>query len=299
MKINFESYPGSAAIPHGTLKTFETTMHPYPDERTRTIRVWLPEGYDGKRRFPVVYMHDAQNLFRGLDDRKKWDADLAAVSLAKDGIECIIVGVDTAPTRFSELQPPFTHETEHPLGSKMGMPIILPEPSGDLYDRFITEYLKPMIDENLMTLPDRENTCIGGSSMGGLQSFYMAMMHPDVYGRAICFSPAFPVFPLEEIMDLINGYDMSRLEGSRFFFYDGGQALDREIIAPTLAVYLRLEELGMGPTSNAFILDSREPHYETAWAKYLPEALRFLFLEDNSVPTPPPPPPRGSAAPKK
>ena len=292
MKITFDSYPGAAEITGGTLKTFETTMHPYPDGRTRTIRVWLPESYDGVRRFPVVYLHDAQNLFRGLDDRKKWDADRAASSLVSEGIECILVGVDTAPTRFSELLPPYRLETEHPLGSATGTPIPLPEATGDLYAKFITEYLKPIIDENLMTLPDAQNTCIGGASMGGLESFYMAMLYPEVYGRAIIFSPAFPVFPLGDILERIDSYDMARLSGSRFFFYDGGQTLDREIIASTIAVYLKLEERGLGSTQNACILDSREPHYETAWAKYLPEALRFLFLKDNSVPMPPPPPAR-------
>lgn len=297
MAITFEEYSFPAAVEGGTLKTFDTVMHPYADERPRTIRVWLPEEYDGVKRFPVIYLHDAQNLFRGADERPKWDCDRAITALKSEGINCILVGIDTnLPTRFSELQPPYKQETEHPLGSSGGGRGIIPPPaSGDTYAEFVVKYLKPMIDAELMTLADAENTCIAGASMGGLQSYYMAMEYPEVFGRALCFSPAFPVFELSDVISRIDAYDMAKLEKSRFFFYNGGQSLDREITAPTLAVYLRLEERGLDSLRNAFLYDSREPHYETAWAKYFPEAVRFLFSKDNSVPFPPAPPARKPA----
>jgi predicted alpha/beta superfamily hydrolase len=99
----FKDYAGNKALASGRMVTFRTEMKPYEDHRMRTIRVLLPKDYDGTKRFPVLYLHDGQNLFAGHDRMQKWYVDRAMKTLSKEGLSIIIVGIDTAATRFSEL----------------------------------------------------------------------------------------------------------------------------------------------------------------------------------------------------
>ena len=70
MSLSLTSYPFPDSLPSGKIFTFNMVMTPYPDKRTRTIRVWLPEDYDGVRCFPVIYMHAGQNVFAGEGEPK-------------------------------------------------------------------------------------------------------------------------------------------------------------------------------------------------------------------------------------
>ena len=81
MKLTLTPYEAGDLIPVGTLQTFETEMIPYPDHRRRTIRVWLPEDYDGVKRFPVVYLHDGQGVFQTGDGKFKLNPDRALAAL--------------------------------------------------------------------------------------------------------------------------------------------------------------------------------------------------------------------------
>ena len=144
-----KEYPGKNAIEFGTLKVVEMTMGTMPDCRKRTVRIWLPPTYDGITAFPVLYMHDGQNLFGGLDDRWKWFVEKKKKKI-DDENQVIVVAVDTSEKRFEELCPPW------PLA-----PFILDkpythnaQPKGDLYGRFITDIVKPFIDANFCTKPD-------------------------------------------------------------------------------------------------------------------------------------------------
>ncbi len=286
MGIELKKYYKPEVIEYGELLTFETKMVTFPDKRDRTIRVWLPEGYDGKRRYPVMYMHDAQNLFVGAGvDEFKWYIDREMRALKNDNIEVIIVGIDTSDDRGSELLPPYKQDAGHPIPHRPGTPE--PTACGHLYADFVRDYLKPIIDENFKTLPDAANTGVGGASMAGLQSFYMALRDPDVFGRALVFSPAFAIMD-KSCMSLIEQYDASRLANSRIFIFNGDQNIDAELLGPAIEVYrVMKEKLGLNPTQIAMLVDSRETHYMTAWNKYFPESMRYLYSEDNSRPSPP------------
>jgi len=147
--------------------------------RTRRIWIYLPEVYEkeASRRFPVLYMHDGQNLF---DDATsfvgEWGVDEYLDSL-KAG-QCIVVGIDNGGEhRITELNP-----YDHPKYGKG---------EGKKYLEFIVKTLKPFIDKNYRTLKDKENTAIAGSSMGGLISMYAVLQYPKVFGKAGVFSPSF------------------------------------------------------------------------------------------------------------
>ena len=278
MKLDLRDYPGQDKIDCGTLKTFEIAMDPFPDRRMRTIRVWLPESYDGRRRVPVLYLHDGQNLFGGLDDRPKWFVE-REMKKVPDEARPIVVAIDTAPTRGEELCPAW------PLTGWFGK-MLRGGAKGDLYCAFVTDVLKPLIDENFLTLPDREHTGVGGASMGGVQSFYMHLARPDVFGRSLDFSVALGVTDLDFILDWYRRR-AEAVKNDRFYFYNGGQQVDQGNIRPQLALYEAMEAEGMDYRHVCLVLDSREPHYETAWQKFFADGVRYLFCEDNSVAFPP------------
>lgn len=147
--------------------------------RTRRIWIYLPQDYSSNvsKRFPVLYMHDGQNVF---DDATafagEWGVDEYLDSL-KEG-QCIVVAVDHGgEKRMTELNP-YDHE-------KFG------KGEGKKYVVFLVKTLKPFIDKNYRTLPDWQNTGIAGSSMGGLISMYAVLRYPEIFGKAGIFSPSF------------------------------------------------------------------------------------------------------------
>lgn len=281
MKLDLQPYDHPELIPEGKIVTFELEMVPYPDRRRRRILVWLPADYDGVKRFPVMYFHDGQGVFRNGDGDFKLDADRAFSSLRKEGISAIAVGIDTAETRGAELTPPFTRGERGGSVNGFRIPIIDEPSTTDLYAEFVVSTLKPLIDENFMTLPDPENTAVGGISAGGSASYYMILRNPEVFGRAMVCSPGFPMFSLDALLQYLDEYDISRLDGHRIAFYNGDQSIDVTSVDYVLAVYRKLKDKGLDRHRAMFLLDTRQSHSNAAWGKYLPEILHFLFAEDN------------------
>ena len=284
MKIELKPYEHAEAIEKGKLFTFELAIDTYPEKPLRTIRVWLPEDYDGVKRFPVIYMHDGQQLFRGLDDAPKQDVDRAVSSLAPLGISAIVVGIDNAENRGTELTPPGPRAPEGSVVNGIPIPIIPGESTTPLYAEFIVKSLKPLIDDNLMTLPDAEHTCVGGISAGGSTSYYMLLHYPEVFSRAIVCSPGFPMFTLEGLLADLDAYDFSKLDGHRIAFYNGDESIDGTSLDHVLAVYRKFKEKGFDKRRVMYILDTRQSHCDAAWGKYMPELIRFILAEDNAEP---------------
>lgn len=268
----------SSAKKEANIKTFDLIMNSYFDKRTRTIRVFLPTNYDGVKRFPVLYMHDGQNLFGAENtSNNKWFVEKEMKNLEKEGLSAIIVGVDNAPTRFSELCPNIP--TNPDVYSKFGLPEEF-KPTGNLYAEFIVEQLKPFIDNKFRTLPDAVNTAIGGASMGGLISLYMALKYPHVFNKTMVFAPNFIICSEYELLHRLKNYDFSRLSDNRIFVFHGGLELDALNWPYVRKVVEAMQDSGLGETSLALVYDSRQPHFETAWRKYFKEAFHYLFVED-------------------
>ncbi len=165
----------------------------------RNVDVWLPPSYgrDPQRRYPVLYMHDGQNLFdpalayTGTD----WDIDGALTRLIERGEarEAIVVGVWNTPLRFAEYMPRAPVRTDAVGSGIDGRPIGRSEDiRSDAYLRFLVEELKPFIDARYRTLPGRDDTFVMGSSMGGLISLYAIARHPDVFGGVGAVSTHWP-----------------------------------------------------------------------------------------------------------
>lgn len=165
----------------------------------RDVEVWLPPDYDRDTaaRYPVVYAQDGQNVFDpatsygGVD----WGVDETMTDLiASHAVRpAIVVAIWNTPARFQEYMP------QQALGSATvfasgvpGLPPVKGPAVSDAYLRFLVEELKPFIDSTYRTLPDRANTFVMGSSMGGLIAAYAMIAYPAVFGGAACLSTHWP-----------------------------------------------------------------------------------------------------------
>ncbi len=276
MQVTFQDYAGQFDLCSGTLKTFDIAMDTMPDKRMRTVRVFLPDTYDGERRFPVMYMHDGQNLFAGYDHRLMWYIEREMPKLPLEA-QCIVVGIDTAKTRREELTPtwPLTPEWLERDPESRAL--------GQNYISFICDTVKPIIDKNFLTKPEKEFTAIGGASMGGVISFYGHITRPEIFGRSLCFSPALICHPADFYTSYFETYDFSQIRDDRIYFYNGGTTIEPRFLQPMLDMWKLLTEKGMDYQHVCAIVDTREPHFETAWQKWYGDALKYLFCKDNSV----------------
>lgn len=250
----------------GTLKRRRDVFSPELGN-ARDILVHLPASYDeGDRRYPVVYMHDGQNLF---DDATSfagaWRVDEALASLRCEGLEAIVVGIPNAGDRRSDEYSPF-------VGVWGG------GGHGDDYLRFIGETLKPLIDRDFRTLPDRDHTGTLGSSMGGLISLYALFRHPEVFGFAGVMSPSL-WFANRAIFPVVAAAPV----GGRLYL-DTGTAEGAGTLRDARRLRTLLARKGYRPGRDfLYIEDEGAGHNEAAWAGRLCDALRFLVRDTSQV----------------
>lgn len=236
----------------------------------RNVLVYLPPGYgeDSTRRYPVFYMHDAQNLFNPEDafGGVAWAADETAQRLILNGeVEpLIIVGIYNTGGRLDEYTP--TAATGGRMRGRGGQ--------ADAYGRMIIEELKPFIDREYLTRPEREFTGIGGSSLGGLVSLYLGFKRPDVFSRVAAISPAVwwannqiirETAKLPERIPLRIWLDIGKKEGIR---------IKHQVRA------LKEMLLAQGWQLNAdlgYLEISGARHEEAAWAARFDQVLKFLY----------------------
>ena len=257
---------------------YQTTFTlPFSKENKRTIRVWLPEDYDfdnEEKRFPVIYMSDGQNLVdRYLSAFGEWEFDKTVHNLLKQGHRSYIaVGIDCPKDplqRTLELCPPYDPKESIARGHE-GL-----KTYADKYIDYIANVLKPLIDNLFFTLGDKENTGIGGSSMGGIMAFYAYIYRPDVFGYSLSFSPAFFFYKKKDWFHILDEYDINPDKNGKLFLYVGGKDFEKIFLNPTYYTYQYLQKRKFNNEQLALIVDTNEIHHEAAWAKYLPEALKF------------------------
>jgi predicted alpha/beta superfamily hydrolase len=245
------------------IDNFESTIL----NNQRLITVYLPAGYDERddRRYPVLYMQDGQNLFdphRAYVPGNHWylkEAADAAIG-ERTAAPMIIVGIDHAgPGRMDEYTPVL--DKRHKGGGR----------AAD-YARFLIEELKPAVDARYRTLPDAENTGVGGSSLGGLVSLYLTLKHPEVFRRAAVMSPS--VWWSERaILGDMDAYDG---KPPRMWLDIGGRE-GVEALQDARTLRDRIAAKGWGEETFRFFEDRRGDHSERAWARRVRQALEFLF----------------------
>ena len=210
----------------GTVERY--TNVPSDHVPARNVDIWLPPGYDSTLAYPVVYMHDGQNLFDpsesyigvdwGVDETMTALMDSAAVRPA------IIVGVWNTPNRMAEYMPEQAISLA-PIGTRFRW-WMEEGPVSDAYLRFLVEELKPFIDARYATSPDASDTFTMGSSMGGLISAYAVMSYPDIFGGAGCVSTHWPIH--EGIVVEYLAEHLPNPGSNKFYFDDGTETLDAQ-----------------------------------------------------------------------
>lgn len=258
------------------------------------ITIWLPPGYDGsKHRYPVVYMHDGQNLF----DRKRsnfdkvWAADKSALRLiaAKKVKPFVIVGIDQpGAARQRQYLPQAIYNAASPA-VRARMDALTEGPvSSDAYLRYIVTELKPAIDGAFRTRPGRDDTAIIGSSMGGLISCYAFGEYPKIFGRAACVSthwpmsvPADPGEHLAAIDNLWRDYlarKFGKPDGRRVWFDHGTATLDAIYAPYQQAVDAQMLRLGWrkGRDFESRVYEGAA-HDENAWASRMDDIFGWLM----------------------
>ncbi len=222
----------------------------------RDVFVWLPPSYStpSQKRYPVLYMHDGQNLmdpstsYLGVD----WQADETADRLIKSGKmkEIIIVGIYNSEDRLEEYSD---------------------SPKGRNYMKFLTSELKTFIDSNYRTIPDPRSNAVMGSSMGGLISFLIVWKYPSVFSMAGCMSSSF-YYDNDKVFKTI-GKSFKPKPGIKIYIDHGEDGLARG-----QKMFARLTENGflIGTNIDYFYAPGAE-HNESAWADRLERPLLFFF----------------------
>lgn len=240
----------------------------------RKIRVYLPPSYreTGTRRYPVLYMHDGQNVFSGSGGMfgGSWEVDLAAERLFGDGVieEIIIVGIDNNAERSDE----YCHVAPAKFSAgRMGLRDYEKEkhPKGLQYEHFLIHTVKPYIDKNFRTLADRENTALMGSSLGGLVTYFIGLRNPSVFGKLGIVSPAFHWLDFENLLKL-PAYPER-------IWMDAGEG-EAHYIENARRVINDLVRQGMKPGENlAYYQVPGAIHNEKSWRERVHMPLIYLF----------------------
>lgn len=226
-------------------------------KRVRRVWIYLPEGYtSSKNRYPVLYMHDGQNVF---DDATSFSGEWGVdefLDSAKTK-KCIVVGIDHGGAKRINEYCPYDME-------RFG------KGEGDKYVDFLAKTLKPFIDKRFRTLKDEKNTFVAGSSMGGIISMYAVLKYPKVFGGAGVFSPAFWVGPkiFEDIKK--KGKEVK----GRIYFYAGKQ--EGEAMVPDM---LKAFE-GMTRVSKSkmtIVIRDEGKHNEGRWRMEFPLFYNWIM----------------------
>lgn len=253
--------PSTAAI---NVKILSEQMKIPGLNRDRTIRVYLPPGYDeSSDRYAVLYMHDGQNLFDAATSfAGEWGVDEIMNELSEsEGLNLIVVGIDNGGSnRIHELAA-WDHE-------KYG------KSEGKEYMGFVVDVVKLYIDKNYRTKSDRENTAIMGSSLGGLISHYAIYAYPEVFSKAGIFSPTYwwgegPFNQVEEI-DLPKDSRLSLLVGEK-----EGEGM----VEPMKTMVDRILEKGHPSSRITSKIIPDGAHNEKLWRGEFKEAVLWLFKQ--------------------
>ncbi|MBX7246628.1 MAG: hypothetical protein K1X53_14120, partial [Candidatus Sumerlaeaceae bacterium] len=179
------NYFPAASVSASRIETISSVASPQ-GLQSRSLRIYLPRGYDQHttRSYPVLYMHDGQNLYGTTGSGfppVHWNVDGTLDKLISTGQvrELIVVGIDNTSARNSEYTPPGA-----PAGGLSGG-------TGDKYLAYVRDTVRPLINSTYRTLTSAVNTGTAGSSLGGIISTFMGLNAPETFAKIGALSPAY------------------------------------------------------------------------------------------------------------
>ncbi len=266
MQSDWQDYPlsdaGGAHTVSGTVKVLPGLESPQLGNR-RDVLAYLPPSYERnpRRRYPVLYMHDGQNLFDAATSFcGEWHVDETLEEASLAGLEAIVIGIPNAGAERLDEYGPF-QDLRHGGGR------------GDLYLDFLVHTLRPRVDLDFRTLRRREYTGIAGSSMGALISLYAFFRHPRVFGFVGAMSPAF-WFAQRAVFEVVRAspYVPGRI------YLDVGTHEGANTLRDARAMHALLHAKGYDVEHEMrYVEEVGARHTESAWAGRLRGALEFLL----------------------
>lgn len=247
------------------VKIIDTAFYIPQLQRTRRIWIYLPQDYTvSAKRYPVLYLHDGQNLFDNATSYSgEWGVDECLDSLK--GKSCIVVGIDNGGLKRLNEYCPYDFDLKGIAANYSSN-----KGEGKLYTDFLVKTVKPYIDRQYRTLKNKGNTFVAGSSMGGLISLYAILRYPKVFGGAGVFSPAIWVGPA------INDEIRKRGKGlrSKIYFMAGDQ--ESESMVPDMVKAFNLLRK-YSRTRMSMAIRAGAGHNENTWRKELPAFFNWLI----------------------
>jgi len=243
----------------------------------RDVIVYVPAGYqeEPERRYPVLYLHDGQNLFDGrtsfVKDRTWKVREHADAAIEAGEIEpLIIVGIyNTGDRRLAE----YTHEYNWQMGGG----------EADAYGQLITQELMPWIASEYRVRHDRETTGLGGSSLGGLVSLYLGLKYPAIFGKLAVMSPSV-WWNHKSILGYLNEHAPQVWERPRIWL-DVGDREGQKALRDVEHLARRLKANGWKPGETLhFEKVEGGTHDEASWAARVRTMLKFLFPKNSPEP---------------
>ncbi len=230
-------------------------------EVTKKVWIYTPKNYrKSEKRYPVIYMFDAQNLFDAKTSYAgEWQIDEYLDSLSIEKTEVIVVGIEHGNDKRIEELTPYQHE-KHGGGK------------GDKFLEFIIKEVKPKIDRKFRTEPQAQHTTIFGSSLGGLMALYATVKYPETFSRAGIFSPAFWINP--EIYDFV---ESSKIPATTKFYLMAGDSESEEMVPDMNKMINLLKKKGVNENHMKSKVVEKGEHNEKLWRENFPEAFEWLM----------------------
>jgi predicted alpha/beta superfamily hydrolase len=227
---------------------------------TKKIWVYLPKNYTASvKKYPVIYMHDAQNLFDATTSYVgEWNVDETLDSI---NAQVIVIGIEHGGEKRLDELTPFAHPKY--AGGK-----------ADAYLDFIVNTLKPKIDATYRTKTKAKDTAIMGSSLGGLVSFYAALKYPEIFGKVGCFSPSF-WFNRKEMNELMSKTNQFH---TKVYFLCGDNEGDADVIPDmeNVVQWVNTKRCECKKLNKTVIVKGGQ-HNEKLWRENFKKAYLWLF----------------------
>ena len=250
------------------VKKWKVKIPELSGETERRVYLYLPASYaqNPKQRYPVLYMFDGHNVFFDADATygKSWGMN---DYMQKSKKQLIIVAVECNHEGNSRLieYSPFDSDTSA-IGKIKG--------KGRIYMNWLIKTLKPYIDSHYRTLPDRKNTLIAGSSMGGLMALYGATTYNHVFQRAACLSPSLWLNP-GKVIELIAKANIRR-DTCIYMDYGSEEMFNHAANAEALTSTSHM--LLMKQVNLALRIVPGGTHSEASWEKQIPMFMECLGI---------------------
>ena len=263
-------------ICYGQIYTMEVEL-PLPYYKKRTVRVFLPEDFDEKKRYPLLVMSDGQNIVDKYTSAfGAWEIDKRQHELISQGYKSfIVVGIDCPKgpiERAYEYSFPGIEIANWESGTYRR------EQRLELYSHLLYEYIAkqliPLIYKYFPISNDRKEIACGGSSMGGVFALSLLTSYPEIFGTALCFSPGYFLYDKKEIKAYMDGCISKIDKDHKLFFYTGMVGFEASFVKDTKSMYEYFLAHGFNKNVD-LLIDEKAEHNEYCWSIHFNEAVRF------------------------